>query len=271
MPDSERLESRQETALYTSTMGYRTDDVVRTWEGRGSDGNSLGIIELTVNIPFIPGNINNASTFDFPVRYESLGEIDPHWVVSDEPHPEVIKRSIEAGRRLQHRGCRAIMGNCGFFGNYQPFVAAELDVPFFGSSLMQIPMLLAAMGEDQIVGVLTADGPALEAGPALEYSGVTSRERLVIYGMQDEPEFSGNLLSVTGRLSPSKIEQELVEVATKMVDEHPNVGAILLECSELPPHAHAIQNAVRRPMWGFTTLANWIHSGVVRRPYAGWM
>ena len=91
MTSSERFESRQETALYTCVTGYRADDEVRTWEGRGADGTSLGIIELTVNIPFIPGNINNASTFDFPVRYESLGEIDPTWVVSSDPHPEVIK------------------------------------------------------------------------------------------------------------------------------------------------------------------------------------
>lgn len=271
MNSSERLESRRETALYTCTTGYGPDDEVRTWEGRGADGTSLGIIELTVNIPFIPGNINNASTFDFPVRYESLGEIDPHWVVSNDPHPEVIKRSIEAGRRLQHRGCRAVMGNCGFFGNYQPFVAAELDVPFFGSSLMQIPMMLAAMGEDQIVGVLTANGPALEEAPALEYCGVAGRDRLVIYGMEQEPEFSGNLLSTTGRLSPKMIEEELVAKAVQMVDEHPNIGAICLECSELPPHAHAIQNAVRRPMWGFTTMADWIHAGLVRHPYTGWM
>jgi hypothetical protein len=244
---------------------------VYTWDGRGSDGTALGIIELTVNIPFIPGNINNASTFDFPVRYESLGEIDPTWVVSSEPHPEVIKRSIEAGKRLQTDGCRAVMGNCGFFGNYQPFVAEALDVPFFGSSLLQVQPMLATMGPDQKVGILTADGEALKKAPALEYCGVTDMDRVVIYGMENEPEFSGNLLSTTGMLRPGKIEAELVKRAKEMVAEHPDIGAICLECSELPPHAWAIQQAVRLPMWGFTTMANWIFHGLVRQPYTGWM
>ncbi|MGI9579459.1 MAG: aspartate/glutamate racemase family protein [Microthrixaceae bacterium] len=270
MKGTERIKSRQETGLYTRTTGYGADDVVTSWEGRGAAGELLGIIELTVNIPFIPGNINNASTFDFPVRHESMGDIDPHWVVSDEPHPEVIKRAVAAGQRLQQRGCRAVMGNCGFFANYQNVVAAELDVPFFGSSLMQIPMMLASMGSDQIVGVLTANGPALEGADALEQSGVASRDRLVIYGMQDEPEFSSNLLSTTGRLRPQLIENELVAKATQMVEDHPNIGAICLECTEFPPHAHAIQNAVRRPMWGFTTLAHWIHDGLVRHRYKCW-
>jgi hypothetical protein len=268
---TERQESRATTALHTLTTGYGPDDEIHTWEGRGATGMSLGIIELTANIGFAPGNVNNASTFDFPVRYESLGEIDPRWVVSAEPHPEVIKRCIAAAQNLQLRGCRAVMGNCGFFGNYQPYVAAELDVPFFGSSLLQIPMILPTLRPDQKVGVLTADGGALEQAPALENSGVTDRSRLVIYGVENEPEVAANLLATSGHLHLAKVERDLVNVARRMVDEHPEVGAVLLECTEFPPHAYAIQNAIRRPMWGFTTLAHWIHAGSVRSPYSGWM
>ena len=261
--------SRQETALYTCTTGY-SDKEVLSWPNRGATGFSLGIIELTVNIGFGPGNINNASTFDFPVRYESLGEVDPHWVVATDPHPEIIKRSIAAAKRLELYGCRAVMGNCGFFGNYQPHVAAELKVPFFGSSLLQIPAVLATMGPDQKVGVLTADGSKLKVAPALEYSGVTDLDRVVIYGVENEPE-AANILGTSGHLNMANLERDLVGIARDMVEANPDVGAIVLECSEFPPHAHAIQDAVRRPVWGFTTMAYWIHAGLIRQPYTGWM
>ena len=231
---------------------------------------SLGIVELTVNLAFAPGNINNASTFDFPVRYESLGKVDPMWVVAKEPHPEIIERSISAAKKLEQYGCRAVMGNCGFFGNYQPMVAKELKVPFFGSSLMQIPSVMASMGPDQKVGVLTADGSKLKVAPALEYSGVTDLDRVVIYGVENEPE-AVNILSTTGRLNLKNLERDLVNIAKKMMQENPDVGAIVLECSEFPVHAFAIQNATRVPVWGFTTMAYWIHSGLVRQPYTGWM
>jgi hypothetical protein len=268
--DTEMQASKQATALYTQSTGY-DDQEIYSWDGRGADGMSLGIDELTANIPFAPGNVNNASTFDFPVRYESLGDLDPTWVVSAEPHPEVKKRSIEAAQKLQNYGCRAIIGNCGFFGNYQPFVAGELNVPFYGSSLLQIPMMLPTLRQDQKVGVLTANGEALEAAPALENCGVTDRSRLVIYGMENEPEVATNHLGCTGVLSLTNMERDLVNVSRQMVEEHPEVGAILLECTEFPPHAAAIQDAVRRPMWGFTTMAQWIHEGIIRRPYSGWM
>ena len=159
-----------------------------SWPDKGACGFSLGIVELTVNIGFLPGNINNASTFNFPVRYESIGEVDPMWVVAKEPHPEIIRRSIAAAQRLQHYGCRAVMGNCGFFGNYQSQVAAELKVPFYGSSLLQVPLMLTTMGPNKKVGVLTADGSKLKEAPALADSGVTNLDRVEIYGVENEPE-----------------------------------------------------------------------------------
>ena len=199
---------------------------------------SLGIIELTAMVPFAPGNINNASTFDFPVRYESLGDIDPMWVVAAEPHPKVLERAVAAARKLERHGCRAILGNCGFFGNYQKQVAAEITVPFFGSSLLQIPMVLSTLGRDQKVGVLTADGSKLEVAPALEDCGVTSRDRVVIYGVENEPE-AVNILNTTGHLNLEALEQDLVNIARRMLSDHPDIGSIVLECTEFPPHAHA--------------------------------
>jgi Asp/Glu/hydantoin racemase len=124
-----------------------------------------------------------------------------------------------------------------------------LKVPFFGSSLLQIPMVLASMGRDQKVGVLTADGSKLKVAPALENCGVTDLDRV-------------NL---------SNLERDLVNVARRMVAENPDVGAIVLECTEFPPHAHAIQDAVHKPVWGFTTMAYWIHDGLIRKQFTGWV
>ena len=269
MSFKEMQNAKEKTALYTYSTGISELDLY-SWEGRGANGRSLGIIELTTRIPYAPGNINNASTFNFPVRYESLGEIDPHWVVSSDPHPEVTKRSIAAAQKLEMLGCRAVLGNCGFFGNYQPFVAAELKIPFFGSSLMQIPMLLASMGSDQKVGVLTADSKLKDA-PALEYCGVTDRSRVVVFGVENEPEVSGNHLAVTGKLNLERFEQDLVNRLSQMLKENPDIGAIVLECTEFEVHAKKLQEVARRPIWGFTTLAFWVQDGLVRKEYSGWM
>ena len=53
--------------------------------------------------------------------------------------------------------------------------------------------------------------------------------------------------------------------------ENPDVGPIILECTEFPPHTHAIQEAVHKPVKGFTTMAYWIHQGIVRKLFSGWV
>ncbi len=60
-------------------------------------------------------------------------------------------------------------------------------------------------------------------------------------------------------------------VARQMIVENDDIGAVLLECTELSPHAIAVQNAVRLPVWDYTTLTNWIYSGCVRRPFTGFI
>jgi hypothetical protein len=55
------------------------------------------------------------------------------------------------------------------------------------------------------------------------------------------------------------------------VKQHPEVGAILLECSDMPPYAWAVQNAVQLPVFDFISLINWVETAVVRRPFGGYI
>ncbi len=255
-----------EGGLFTHTVGYQ-DEEVFWWEGRTIGGAPIGVVQLSANIPMIPGNVGNASTFDFDLIYQPM-EVTGDMVVSPEPHPEVTKRTIEAGKKLEAQGCRAIVGNCGFFGNYQPLVADELDAPFFSTSLLQIPVILATLKPGQKILVMTAEGSILEKAPALENCGVTDRSRLIIAGAENGPEMQ-KVLTLSGSYNPKRLERELVDIAAERTEQFPEVGAVLLECTEFSAHAFAIQETVGVPVWDFTTMINWVYSGVVRRPFAG--
>jgi hypothetical protein len=246
-----------------------SDGDVNWWEGRRVGGIAIGVIQLSANIPMIPGNMGNASTFDFSLLYEHM-DVSGHMVVSTEPSPEVLRKSVAAGRQLEAQGVRAICGNCGFFANYQTAVAAELNVPFFSSSLLQIPLILMSLRPDEKVGIITADGPKLTEAPALEQCGVADRSRIAIAGAENTSEMQ-RILGTTGAYNPRKLELQLVNLAKKMLAGDPKIRAILLECTELPPHAHAIQKAVRMPVWGFPTMVNWIYSGIIQHRFAGFV
>ena len=287
---------------FNEERGYGGDEVTG-WQGRFVYGATVGIVQIRARIPMLPGDIGNATTFKFPVLYENLGDIDPFWVLSEKPHPEVLKRTIIASRRLEMQGVRSIIGNCGFFANYQPEVSKAITVPFFNlygsnspplgastfanvfgfdtprlaaglfiGSLMQVPMALTAVGANKKVGILTANAELLIPSPALKNSGVSEEgmSRLVIYGNEKGKEMN-KITGEKGRFSPKKFEKELVKLATNMVKKHPDVSVIILECTEFPPYAAAIQRAVRRSVWDFTTMANFMHAGAMRTPFTGWL
>ena len=258
--------------LYNEQRGYGDKDVTG-YKGRYIYGPTVGILQLPANIPMLPGDMGNPTTFNFPVLYELIEEIDPFWVLAAEPHPVVMEKVIAACKRLTMQGVRSIIGNCGFFANYQPEVAKSLDpgVQFFNGSLMQVPMLLNSVGSDKKVGVLTANAELLIPSPALKNCGVSDKDmsRVVIVGNEKGKEMN-RITGETGSFNPKALEQELVALATKMIENHPDIGAVVLECTEFPPYAHAIQDAIRRSVWDFVTMTNFMHAGAMRAPFTGW-
>lgn len=235
-------------------------------KGQAIAGCAIGILALDVCYPFLPGNVANATTFNFPVRYKILRGYSEHILRHD---PSLLDPIIEKGKELESEGVRAIVGACGFFGYYQREVAAALDVPVFLSSLLQIPIIKRALKPDRKVGVICADSNALTLD-VLRACGVEDSSDVVIAGAQDLPEFK-NILRSTGHFNPAKLERELVDLSRKLVAENPEVGAILLECSDMPPFSWSIQNALGLPVFDYVTLINWVYNAVVRHPFAGFI
>jgi len=201
--------------LYNEKLGYGDEDVTG-YKGRYIYGPTVGILQLPANIPMLPGDVGNPTTFDFPVLYELIEEIDPFWVLSDKPHPVVLEKCIAACKRLTMQGVTTIIGNCGFFANYQPEVSKSLDpgVQFFNGSLMQVPMLLVSVGSNKKVGIMTASKTLLEPSPALKYSGVSAEDiknRLVIYGNENGTQMK-RITGEKGSFSPKAFEKELVDL-----------------------------------------------------------
>jgi len=52
--------------------------------GRSIYGEAIGILVLETTYPAIPGNVANASTYQFPVRYKVLEGIPSDWWCDEE-------------------------------------------------------------------------------------------------------------------------------------------------------------------------------------------
>ncbi|MFR1114551.1 MAG: aspartate/glutamate racemase family protein, partial [Blautia sp.] len=240
-----------------------------TTEGQLMNGFPIGILQLYAHLPFFPGNVSNAYTYDFPVKFlEVKGTGIDNILAGD---MSLLDSIIEAARQLELDGCRAVCANCGFFGHYQRLVADALDIPVYLSSMVQVPWALVGMKSGQKLGIMTANSNTLT--PSLfEACGISEqmRQRCVVYGAQDEKEFP-NILTGNGGLDYDLVGDELSGIARRMIQEHPDVGAVLLECTDMPPYAHRLQAELHMPVYDAITLIRYVKSTVTQMPYYGFL
>jgi Asp/Glu/hydantoin racemase len=58
-----------------------------------------------------------------------------------------------------------------------------------------------------------------------------------------------------------------MEAATALCAEHPDVGAIVLECTNMVPYAADIRMATGVPVFSIETFVSWFQSGLTPRRY----
>jgi Asp/Glu/hydantoin racemase len=243
--------------------------VYRARKGQVSYGEAIGILLLDTHIPFPPGDVGNATTFSFPVRYRVVEGASIERLINQRD-PTLLQPFITAGWELIKEGVKAITGDCGFMILFQEQLASEFNVPVFMSSLLQLPFISRMLRAGEKVGVITADSRNL-AHQHLEAAGVTDFASVRVAGMQDQVHFYQAILDEKGGLDFEKVEAEVVQVAKNLVAGDEKIKAILLECSDLPPYAASVQEAVNLPVFDYTTMINYVFSALVRKRFHGYL
>lgn len=243
---------------------------VRMKKGQNIGGFPIGIVYIEdVYYPLMPGNVVNGYTYDFPVRLMPVRNLNADQLFACEDFVE--EAILEACRQLEKEGVRAISGACGFFGNYQKKMSEVIDIPIALSSLVQLPWIAPLIKPSQKIAVLTADESSV-TDRLLSNCGVSEelKKRLIFKDLKVSKEFSC-VVGNWGEFDNAVAKDEVVSRAEEAVREYPEVGAILLECSDMPPYAYAVQEAVGLPVFDFITLIKWLHSAVTQKPYNGFI
>ncbi len=223
-------------------------------------GFTVGILMLDTRFPRIPGDMGNASTFSFPVRYHRVTGASPDLVVR-KGAAGLLPSFAEGARALEREGVGAITTNCGFLVKYQREMAAAVTIPVFTSSLLLVPLVHRMLPAGRRVGVMTVNAASL--GPEhLAGAGIGPDIPLAVAGLEGEKEFTRVMLGDEMELDPELCREEHVRVARRLVGEHPDIGAIVLECTNMPPYTADIQRETGRPVFDITTLVRMAHDAL---------
>lgn len=226
---------------------------------------SIGLLCLDTAFTKHPGHIRNRATFDFPVVYEVVEGATPQRVVA-EADPTLLEPFISAARALEAKGVAAITGACGFLVIFQQQLADAVGVPLFSSSLIQLPMVHRMIAANRKVGLLVARAQSLTPRHLAAIGG--EHVPICVAEMAGQPEFSEVILGgQRTELDSDRLQAEVISQVKQLAAENADLGALVIECTDLVPYGHAIQDCLGVPVFDIVTLTEMVHRSVSHKAF----
>lgn len=209
----------------------------------------LGVLMLDTQFPRPLGDIGHPGSFDFPVLYETVPLADPDLVVRGDPS-HLLPGFIAAGRRLTTQGARGISTSCGFLTLFQDELATALDVPVLTSALCAAKRLSSDLPDGKRLAILTISASSLTDA---QLRAATVPPNCVIGTTEDGHTFTDAILGNRPNFDQSAAQQDMVAAARKLMRLNSDIGAILLECTNMGPYADAVADATGVPVHSIIT------------------
>jgi aspartate/glutamate racemase len=209
----------------------------------------LGLLMLQTRFPRPRGDVGHPLTFGFEVRRHVVLGATPERVVRGRD-PAALSPFIDAARSLVKGGCDAIGTSCGFLALWQRELQAALPVPVWSSALLQ---LAAEQAAGRRCGVITIEAASLR--PA-HFEAVGADPATPVEGITPGSALHRTLLLDLPQLDAADAQGQVLAAARRLLERHPGIDTLVLECTNLPPYAPALREACGLPVLDVVTLLN---------------
>jgi hypothetical protein len=215
-------------------------------------GVSVGILMVKSHFRRYHGDVGNAHTWNFPVQYRIVEDAVPARM-TDLHNSSLLEPFKRAADELIAAGVDGITTTCGFLSIYQRELADHCSVPVATSALLQVPMVERMLPTGKRVGILTYNGDVLN-GPYFDAVGIAQDTPVV--GMPQTSNFVRWIKEGDNSVTFDMLREEVVAAAESMLKKHPDVGAIVSECTNLAPFTRDIHKRLGIPVYDVVTMIN---------------
>jgi hypothetical protein len=226
--------------------------------GRTLYGLEVGILMLDTLAPRLVGDVGNAATWPFPVQYHVVRGADPARIMGKDPDPTLLEPFIAGARELERLGVRAITTSCGFLAIFHRELQQAVSVPVLTSALLQVPHAARIVAPGRPIGILTERPNLTER----HFRGVGWSARdvaIAVTAMPDGAYFPSVYIDNAPEADPDRLEADMVELSERALREHPDTGAIVLECTNFVPFAQTVRRVTGLPVFDLYTLVTQVH------------
>ena len=201
----------------------------------------------------MPGNSTNPASYPFPVRLVEVKGANVETVITHPSQTLLADMTALTKDLVRRQGVCAITTSCGFNAVFQEALSSAVPVPVFTSALLQVPFVQQIIGRDRTVAVITANSAALSERH-LRACGITGDMRVKIFGLETAAEWKKIFDRPDQPFDIDAVGGEIEAAAVSAVRSNPDIGAIVLECTDLPPYAARIRQAAGLPVFDFSSM-----------------
>ena len=237
------------------------NDIV--YGGKNFYGASVGILMLETKFPRVHGDIGNGTTWPFTVMLRTVKGASLDLVVNKRADG-LLDAFVEEGLELVAQGADGITTSCGFMSLYQKELADRLPVPVASSSLMQVGLINQMLGSGRCAGVITVKQQSL-SDDHLRAVGVPLETPIM--GTEHGVEFTRAVLGDEEQLNTRLATQDLVKTGLMLKENNPEVGAIVLECTNMAPYAAVVRQVTGLPVYSIYSFIQWFQAGLLPRRF----
>ena len=231
--------------------------------GKTVYGARIGLLMMDTDFPRIPGDLGNAETWPFPMLYRVIRGATPQRVNTNR-EGWILDAFIAAGKEMVADGADGLTTSCGFLTLYQADLAAACGVPVAASSLMQAPFVERLLAPGKRAGILTMSTDILQADH-LAAAGIASDTP--VQGCQDGREFPLVMRRGDQFMDVGLSEIDVLEAGEALVRRHPEFGAVVMECTNMPPFARTLSERIAMPVFTIYSFLTWFHAGLAPRDF----
>ena len=230
-------------------------------------GQEIGILMLDTIFPRIPGDIGNARSYNFPVRYKVVKGAKTDKIMGDRPDLDILQPFILAAQELEREGVKAITTSCGFLAVFQKELKEAVGIPVFTSALILVPLVRAMLNKGKNIAIFTERAHNLNER---HFNGVGWSAKdipVIVKGIKENAVFPSVFIENSPQLESEILTREMQEMAREVMAEYPDTGAIVLECTNMGPFSANIQPIAGVPVFGINNLLEFFHFSVNPRRF----
>lgn len=209
-----------------------------------------------------PGDVVNAGSWPFPVLFQIVAGATAGRIVGGDDR-DLLDDFIAAGESLRAAGAVGLVTSCGFLAGSQSELASRLTLPIATSALLQIPLVERTLPAGRRVGVVTYDAELLGER---HFRGVGADPGTPTVGLPRGGHFH-SLIEGCALYRRKELEAEAHESVARLLADHAGIGAIVFECTNLPPFAKGVEEGFGLPVFDVITLGCWLRQGLVRHGF----